>query len=58
MHAIEKELRNVLSDNRLCSMVAAIFIACNKDFWTKIETNIKIGGDAQQVLGTLMIFTA
>lgn len=47
----EKELRNVFSDNRLSAMVAAIFIACSKDFWSKIETNIKIGGDAQQVLG-------
>lgn len=51
LQAAEKELRNVLSDNRLCSMVTAIFIACTKEFWTKIETNIKIGGDAQQVLG-------
>lgn len=34
-------------------MVAAIFIACSKEFWTKIETNIKIGGDAQQVLGKI-----
>lgn len=37
-------------------MVTAIFIACNKEFWTKIETNIKIGGDAQQVLGKYCIF--
>lgn len=56
LQAAEKELRNVLSDNRLCSMVTAIFIACNKEFWTKIETNIKIGGDAQQVLGNLYIW--
>lgn len=39
------------TDNRLSSMVAAILNACHKEFWTKIETNIKIGGDAQQVLG-------
>lgn len=32
-------------------MVTAIFIACNREFWTKIETNIKFGGDSQQVLG-------
>ncbi|XP_031640105.1 conserved oligomeric Golgi complex subunit 5 [Contarinia nasturtii] len=49
IQAAEKELRNVSGDNRLCGMVTAIFIACNKEFWTKIEANIKIGGDAQQV---------
>lgn len=32
-------------------MVSAILVTCNKEFWTKYETNIKLGGDAQQVLG-------
>lgn len=36
-------------------MVTAIFIACNREFWTKIETNIKFGGDSQQVLGMNVI---
>lgn len=53
LQASEKELRNVVTDNRLSLMVTAIFVACNKDFWTKIENNIKIGGDAQQVLGEI-----
>lgn len=57
LQAAEKELRNVSSDNRLSVMVTAIFITCNKEFWSKIESNIKIGGDAQQVLGNFLLFS-
>jgi hypothetical protein len=38
-------------DARLCRLVVGAFKACNQDFWTKIEGQIKIGTDSQQVIG-------
>lgn len=51
MGVASMELSAALVDNRLCLMVAAAFNSCNKDFWTRMESHIKLGGDAEQVLG-------
>lgn len=51
IQTVEKEMKAASTDNRLLQSVTAIFIACNKDFWTKVEANIKFGGDSAQVFG-------
>lgn len=51
IEAAKIELTAAMIDNRLAMLVAAAFTACNKDFWTKIEANIKLGTDSQQVVG-------
>lgn len=51
IEAAKIELNAAMIDNRLAMLVAAAFTACNKDFWTKIEANIKLGTDSQQVVG-------
>ncbi|CAO1437696.1 unnamed protein product [Diamesa hyperborea] len=38
-------------DDDLCLSVIDVLCACNKDFWSKIKANIKLGTDAQQVIG-------
>lgn len=51
IEAARIELSAAMIDNRLAMLVAAAFTACNRDFWTKIEANIKLGTDSQQVVG-------
>lgn len=46
------ELSAAMVDNRLSLLVADVFNACNNDFWMKIESQVKLGTDAQQVVGT------
>lgn len=51
IRAASVELSSAMVDNRLSLLVAAAFNACNKDFWTKIEANVKLGTDSKQVVG-------
>lgn len=53
IHVVTKEFRNIDGDSHLYSAVSAIFVACGKEFWSKYETNVKLGGDAEQVLGKM-----
>lgn len=57
IEAANNELSAAMIDNRLSMLVAAAFTACNKDFWTKIEANIKLGTDSQQVVGESLVFS-
>lgn len=47
------ELSAAFVDTHLCLLVANVFNACNKDFWVKIESQVKLGTDSQQVVDTL-----
>lgn len=49
------EFSAAIVDAHLCSMVSGVFCACNKEFWTKIEGNIKMGTDSMQVVGKITI---
>lgn len=51
VQAAGTELSAAFIDNRLSMLVAAAFVACNRDFWTKIEAHVKFGTDSQQVVG-------
>lgn len=53
IQVVHKEFRNISGDGRLSGAVSAIFVACSKEFWSKYETNVKLSGDAEQVLGKL-----
>ncbi|KAL9922906.1 conserved oligomeric Golgi complex subunit 5 four way stop [Glossina fuscipes fuscipes] len=44
------ELSSSLVDSRLGNAVAGVFISCTKDFYTKLETQIKLGPDSVQVV--------
>ncbi|XP_023299329.2 conserved oligomeric Golgi complex subunit 5 [Lucilia cuprina] len=44
------ELSAALVDTRLTNAIAAVFIACSKEFCTKIEAQIKLGPDSVQVV--------
>ena len=44
------ELSAALVDTRLSNALAAVFISCSKDFYTKIESQIKLGPDSVQVV--------
>jgi conserved oligomeric Golgi complex subunit 5 len=49
MRAAALELSASIVDKRLCRLVVGAFKACNQDFWTKIESQVKIGTDSAQV---------
>lgn len=51
IQTVNEEFRNISGDSHLSSAVSAIFVACSKEFWSKYEMNVKLGGDAEQVLG-------
>lgn len=44
------ELTVSLIDEDLLNSVVSVLCACNQDFWNKINSTIKHGGDAEQVL--------
>lgn len=44
------ELNAAIVDERLTRQVTAVICATNKDLWNRIERNVKLGGDTQQVL--------
>lgn len=44
------ELSAALVDKRLSNSIAAVFIACSKEFCTKLESQIKLGQDSVQVV--------
>lgn len=46
------ELNVALIDADLCAAVVEVLCICNKDFWSKIRSNIKFGTDSQQVVGS------
>lgn len=44
------ELTLSLIDDDLLNSIINVLCACNNDFWTKMEANVKSGSDAEQVL--------
>lgn len=44
------EFSAALVDENLSVLAASVFSAVNKDFWNKIESQVKLGTDAEQVL--------
>lgn len=45
------ELNAAIVDDRLTRQVTDVICASNQDLWNRIERNVKLGGDTQQVLG-------
>uniref|UniRef100_A0A8D8FTF6 Conserved oligomeric Golgi complex subunit 5 n=1 Tax=Culex pipiens TaxID=7175 RepID=A0A8D8FTF6_CULPI len=44
------ELNAAIVDDRLTRQVTDVICVSNKDLWNRIERNVKLGGDTQQVL--------
>ncbi|XP_055614353.1 conserved oligomeric Golgi complex subunit 5 [Uranotaenia lowii] len=44
------ELNSAIVDERLTNQVVDVICVSNKDLWNRIERNVKLGGDTQQVL--------
>lgn len=50
------ELGSALVDQRLCILIANVVNECNRNIWKKLECNIKLGTDSQQVVGMCYSF--
>ncbi|XP_053685173.1 conserved oligomeric Golgi complex subunit 5 [Sabethes cyaneus] len=50
VRAASNELNAAIVDDRLTTLVTGVICVSSKDLWNRIERNVKLGGDTQQVL--------
>ncbi|XP_055538166.1 conserved oligomeric Golgi complex subunit 5 [Wyeomyia smithii] len=50
VRAASSELNAAIVDERLTNLVTGVICVSIKDLWNRIERNVKLGGDTQQVL--------